>query len=66
MPFIKVNIIRGVLSKEQKAQVIAEVTDVFGRMMGDEFAAGTWVVVNEIDNGNWGEGGKVLDVEQAP
>jgi phenylpyruvate tautomerase PptA (4-oxalocrotonate tautomerase family) len=30
---------------------------------GDEFAAGTWVVVNELEEGNWGEAGSVLKVE---
>jgi phenylpyruvate tautomerase PptA (4-oxalocrotonate tautomerase family) len=35
-------------------------------MKGDEFAAGTWVVVNELDDGNWGEGGSVLRAERVP
>ena len=63
MPFIEVKIIKGVLSTEEKSQVIEEVTSVFARMKGDEFAAGTWVVVNELEEGNWGEGGSVLKAE---
>jgi phenylpyruvate tautomerase PptA (4-oxalocrotonate tautomerase family) len=35
-------------------------------MKGDEFAAGTWVVVDELDNGDWGEGGSVLKAEHVP
>ena len=35
-------------------------------MKDDEFAEGTWVVVNELDNGNWGEGGAVLKAEHVP
>jgi phenylpyruvate tautomerase PptA (4-oxalocrotonate tautomerase family) len=46
--------------------MIGEITSVFARMRGDEFAAGTWVVVNELDNGNWGEGGSVLMAEHVP
>lgn len=66
MPFIEVKIIKDVLSAEEKSQVIEEITSVFARMKGAEFAAGTWVVVNEIDDGNWGEGGLVLSAEQVP
>ena len=66
MPFIEVKIIKGVFSTEEKSQMIGEITSVFARMKGDEFAAGTWVIVNEIDNGNWGEGGSVLLAEHVP
>ena len=65
MPFVEVKTIRGVFSNKQKSQIIEEVTSVFARMKGDEFAAGTWVVVNELDDGNWGEGGTVLKAEDA-
>ena len=66
MPFVEVKSIRGVFSKEEKARIVEDTTEVFARMKGEEFAAGTWVVVNELDDGNWGEGGKVLLKEQVP
>ncbi len=66
MPFIEVKTIRGVFSTEEKSQIIKETTDVFARMKGDEFAAGTWVVINELDDGYWGEGGSVLKAENVP
>ena len=66
MPFIEVKIIKDVLSTEEKSQVIEEITSVLARMKGDEFAAGTWVVVNELDDGNWGEGGSVVRAEHVP
>jgi 4-oxalocrotonate tautomerase len=66
MPFIEVKTIRGVFSTEEKSQMIEEITNVYARMKGDEFAAETWVVVNEIDDGNWGEGGAVLKTEMLP
>jgi len=66
MPFIEVKIIKDVLSTEEKSQVIEEITSVFARMKGDEFAAGTWVVINELDDGNWGEGGSVVRAEHVP
>jgi 4-oxalocrotonate tautomerase len=66
MPFVEVKSIRGVFSSEEKSRVIEEITQVFASMKGDEFAAGTWVVINELDNGNWGEGGSVLKAEKVP
>lgn len=66
MPFVEVKSIRGVFSTEEKARIVEETTAVFARLKGDEFAAGTWVVVNELDDGNWGEGGAVLRKENVP
>ena len=66
MPFVEVKSIRGVFSDEEKTRVIQDTTEVFARMKGEAFAAGTWVVVNELDDGNWGEGGEVLRKENVP
>jgi len=59
MPFVEVKSIKGVFSSEEKTRIIRDVTDVFGQMKSEKFAEGTWVVVNEIDDGSWGEGGAV-------
>ena len=66
MPFVEVKSVRGVFSPEQKSQIIEETTAIYARMKGDEFASGTWVVINELDDGNWGEGGKVLEADYIP
>jgi len=65
MPFVEVKSIRGVFSSEEKTQVIKDITNVFAKMKSDQFAEGTWVVVNELDDGNWGEGGSVLYADHA-
>jgi len=65
MPFVEVKSIRGVFSSEEKTRVIEDVTKVFARMKSDKFAEGTWVVINELDDGNWGEGGSVLYADHA-
>ena len=62
---LKLKVIRGVFSTEEKTQVIKDVTDVFAKMKSDKFAEGTWVVINELDDGNWGEGGSVLYADHA-
>lgn len=66
MPFIEVKTIKDVFSADEKAQIIKEVTDVFGRMRGSEFVEGTWVVISELGDGHWGEGGAVLMKENVP
>ncbi len=66
MPVIEVKTIRGVFSTEEQSEIIEDITSVFAQMKGDEFAAGTWVVVNELDDGNWGEGGSVLQADHVP
>ena len=65
MPFVEVKSIRGVFSTDEKTRVIKDVTEVFARMKSDRFAEGTWVVINELDDGNWGEGGAVLYADHA-
>ena len=65
MPFVEVKSIRGVFSTEEKTQIIKDVTNVFAQMKSDKFAEGTWVVVNELDDGNWGEAGSVLYADHA-
>ena len=65
MPFVEVKSIKGVFSNEEKTQIIKDVTNVFAQMKSDKFAEGTWVVVNELDDGNWGEGGSVLYADHA-
>ena len=65
MPFVEVKSIKGVFTTEEKTQMIKDITNVFAQMKNDKFAEGTWVVINEVDDGNWGEGGSVLYADDA-
>ena len=65
MPFVEVKSIKGVFTTEEKTKIIKDITDVFAQMKNDKFAEGTWVVINELDDGNWGEGGSVLYADDA-
>jgi 4-oxalocrotonate tautomerase len=65
MPFVEVKSIKGVFTKEEKTQIIKDITNMFAQMKNDKFAEGTWVVINELDDGNWGEGGSVLYADDA-
>jgi 4-oxalocrotonate tautomerase len=65
MPFVEVKSIKGVFTTEEKTKIIKDITDVFAQMKNDIFEEGTWVVINELDDGDWGEGGSVLHAEDA-
>jgi 4-oxalocrotonate tautomerase len=53
MPFVSVRITREGATREQKAQVIAGVTDLLTRVLGKEPAT-TMVVIEEVDTDAWG------------
>ncbi|ROM91666.1 4-oxalocrotonate tautomerase family protein [Pseudomonas brassicacearum] len=56
MPFVSVRITRDGATKEQKAQVIAEITDTLQRVLGKRPDL-THIVIEEIDTDNWGYAG---------
>jgi len=56
MPFVNVRITRDGVTREQKAQVIAEITETLQRVLGKP-AELTHIVIEEIDTDNWGHAG---------
>ncbi|MDD1967611.1 4-oxalocrotonate tautomerase family protein [Pseudomonas sp. NPDC090203] len=56
MPFISVRITRDGVTKEQKAQVIAEITKTMETVLGKDPHL-THIVIEEVDTDNWGYAG---------
>jgi 4-oxalocrotonate tautomerase len=56
MPYVHVAITDEGATDQQKADVIAEITDVLQRVLGKEPAT-TYVVIDEVPLANWGIGG---------
>lgn len=56
MPYVNIQITREGATREQKAQLIAGVTDLLVRVL-DKSPATTHVVIDEIELDNWGVGG---------
>jgi len=52
MPFVSVRITREGVTREQKAQVIAEITETLQRVLGKPPD-----VIEEVDTDNWGHAG---------
>lgn len=60
MPLIQVRVIKDVFSKEQKHQIISKLTDAMVSIEGENMRGVTWCVVEEVESGDWGIGGKAL------
>jgi 4-oxalocrotonate tautomerase len=63
MPFVEIQVIKGVFSPAQKREMITKVTDAMLSVEGEQMRPVTHVVVNEIESGDWGIGGKVYSAE---
>ena len=55
MPYVNVQITKGV-TREQKAQLVSEITDTLVRVLGKK-PEHTHIVINEVDEDNWGFSG---------
>ena len=60
MPLVDIQVIKGVFSPEQKADIITKVTNAMVSVEGENLRSVTWVKINEIEEGSWGIGGQTL------
>ncbi len=56
MPFVSLRITKDGVSREQKAQVIAEITETLQRVLNKRPEL-THIVIEEVDTDNWGYAG---------
>jgi len=63
MPFVEIQVIKGVFSRAQKQEMITKVTDAIVSVEGEQMRNVTHVVISEIESGDWGIGGKAYTVE---
>jgi 4-oxalocrotonate tautomerase len=61
VPYVNVKITRDGVTAEQKAQIVAEITDTLVRVLGKK-PEHTHIVIDEVDPENWGFAG-VLTTE---
>ena len=60
MPLINVKVIENVFSDEDKKQMVTRLTDALVTIEGEAMRPVTWVVIDEVKNGDWGVGRKPL------
>jgi 4-oxalocrotonate tautomerase len=63
MPFIDVKVMEGVLSPEQKQAIARGFTDVFADAVGEPVRGVTWVVIQDVANGQWTMGGNAVTTD---
>jgi 4-oxalocrotonate tautomerase len=63
MPLLNVKVIEGVFSSAQKQEMITRLTETMVAIEGENMRGVTWVVVEEVQSGDWGIGGQALRTE---
>jgi 4-oxalocrotonate tautomerase len=63
MPLIQVKLIEKVFTHEQKQQMIEKITDAMVSVEGESMRGLTWVVIEDVQSGEWGIGGKPITTE---
>jgi len=56
MPYVNVKITKDGVTREQKAQIVREITDTLVRVLGKK-PEHTHIVIDEVDTDNWGFAG---------
>jgi 4-oxalocrotonate tautomerase len=60
MPMVTVKLIEGVFTAEQKQEMIRKITDTMVEIEGENLRPVTWVLVEEVQSGDWGIAGNGL------
>lgn len=63
MPLVNVKLVEGVFSADQKRKMVTRLTDTMVAIEGESMRGVTWVIVEEVQSGDWGIGGHVLRTE---
>lgn len=60
MPLIEVKVFKDELTDTQSQELIAKITDAVTATTSEKLRDVTWVVINEVNDGQWGVGGQAL------
>jgi 4-oxalocrotonate tautomerase len=60
MPFVNVKLIEGVFTPDQKQRIVRDLTEAMVAIEGENMRPVTWVVVEEVQSGDWGIAGNPL------
>jgi 4-oxalocrotonate tautomerase len=63
MPFANLKVPAGTLTPESKKKLIDAVSDAYADVYGEVARPTTLVVVEEVHDGGWGIGGRVLTAD---
>ena len=60
MPLINVKLIENVFTPRQKSEIIRKLTDVMVEIEGENLRGVTFVLIEDVKEGDWGIGGQTL------
>lgn len=60
MPLITVKLIENVFTPKQKAELIEKLTDTMVEVEGENLRGATFVLIEDVKEGDWGIGGRTL------
>ena len=60
MPLVTVKVIEGVFTRQQQQEMIQKLTDTMVEIEGENLRPVTWVLVVEVQSGDWGFAGNGL------
>ncbi|MCK0069428.1 MULTISPECIES: tautomerase family protein [Kordiimonas] len=63
MPLITVKVFKDELSQSQSKELIEKVTDSVLEVTSEKLRDATWVVIEEVKDGQWGVGGNALGLD---
>lgn len=63
MPLVAIKGVSGYLSPEQKKTLIERVTDAVLSVEGEGIRPVTWVILEDVPEGQWGVGGSIATAQ---
>jgi len=63
MPLAQIKGVSGYLTVEQKQEIIRKVTDAIVSVEGEGLRPVTWVLIEDVNSGEWGVAGKPVTTE---
>jgi len=63
VPLIQVKLIEEVFTPAHKKEIITKLTDAMVAIEGENLRPVTWVVIEEVQSGEWGIGGQAMTTD---
>ncbi len=60
---VQVKLIKGVFDQDQKQEMIHKITETIVAIEGEALRPVTWVLVEEVESGDWGIGGQGITAQ---
>ncbi len=63
MPLVEVKVFKDELSRDQSKELIGKITDAVAEVTSEKLRDVTWVIIDEVGDGQRGVGGKALSLD---